>query len=77
MGLATSDTFTHGWDLAKATGLSTDLDPELAEQLLEAAALLVPDQRRGDEPMAFGPKVEPPAGATPADRLAAFMGRQA
>src|SRR5262245_23737496 len=27
MGLATSDTFTHGWDLAKATGQSTDLDP--------------------------------------------------
>lgn len=77
MGLATSDTFTHGWDLAKATGQSTDLDPELAAQLLEAAQLLVPDQFRGDEPMPFGPKLEPPANATAADRLAAFMGRQA
>src|SRR5205814_272264 len=64
MGLATSDTFTHGWDLAKATGQSTDLDPELAGQLLDAAALLVPDQFRGDEPMPFGPKMEAPANAT-------------
>jgi uncharacterized protein (TIGR03086 family) len=77
MGLATTDTFTHGWDLAKATRQSTDLDPVLAEQLLPAAELLVPDQFRGDEPMPFGPRVEPPAGATAADRLAAFMGRGA
>ena len=76
MGLATTDTFTHGWDLAKATGQSTDLDPELAEQILQAAQLLVPDQFRGDEPLPFGPKVEPPAGAGAADQLAAFMGRQ-
>jgi uncharacterized protein (TIGR03086 family) len=76
MGLATTDTFTHGWDLAKATGQSTDLDPELAEQILQAAQLLVPDQFRGDEPLPFGPKVEPLAGAGAADRLAAFMGRQ-
>src|SRR5438552_11639235 len=71
MGIATTDTFTHGWDLAKATGQSTDLDPELADQLLEAAARLVPDQFRGEEPMPFGPKVEPAVGATAADRLAA------
>jgi uncharacterized protein (TIGR03086 family) len=77
MGLATTDTFTHGWDLAKATGQSTDLDPELAEQLLQAAVALVPDQFRGDEPLPFGPKVEPPAGATTADRLAALLGRHA
>ncbi|MEQ1788015.1 MAG: TIGR03086 family metal-binding protein [Acidimicrobiales bacterium] len=76
MGLATTDAFTHGWDLAKATGQSTDLDPELAGQLLEAAQLLVPDQFRGDEPMPFGPRVEAPSGASAADRLAAFMGRQ-
>jgi len=76
MGLATSDTFTHGWDLAKATGQSTDLDPELAAQILETAPMLVPDQFRGDEPMPFCPKVEAPAGATNADKLAAFFGRQ-
>ena len=68
-------TFTHGWDLAKATGQSTDLDPALAEQILEVAAMIVPDQFRGPEPMPFGPAVEPPAGAPVADRLAAFFGR--
>lgn len=76
MGLATSDTFQHGWDLAKATGQSTDLDPELAGQLLDQVQQTIPDQFRGDEPMPFGPKVEAPAGATNADKLAAFLGRQ-
>lgn len=75
MGLATTDTFTHGWDLAKATGQSTDLDAELAAELLTAAELLVPDQFRGAEPMPFGPRAEAPAAATAADRLAAFLGR--
>jgi len=76
MGLATTDTFQHGWDLPKATGQSTDLDPELAAQVLEGAQQSIPDQFRGDEPMPFGPKVEAPAGATNADKLAAFLGRQ-
>lgn len=74
MGLATTDTFTHGWDLAKATGQSTDLDPELAEGLLANAP--IPDAFRGDEPMPFGPKQEAPAGATAADRFAAYLGRK-
>jgi uncharacterized protein (TIGR03086 family) len=76
MGLVTTDTFTHGWDLAKATGQSTDLDPELAAQVLEGARLLVPDGLRGDEPLPFGPVLDAPAGACAADRLAAFMGRR-
>lgn len=76
MALATTDTFTHGWDLAKATGQSTDLDPELAEQLLAGAKASIPDHFRGDEPMPFGPAKEAPEGASAADRLAAFLGRQ-
>jgi uncharacterized protein (TIGR03086 family) len=74
MSLATTDTFTHGWDLAKATGQSADLDPELAEHLLESVQL--PDAFRGDEPMPFGPRLEARDGACAADRLAAFMGRE-
>lgn len=73
MALATSDTFTHGWDLAKATGQSTDLDPELAEQLLAAGG--IPDQFRGPEPMPFGVAQEASADATAADRYAAYLGR--
>ena len=30
VGLATVDTFVHGWDLAKATGQNPNFDPQLA-----------------------------------------------
>lgn len=71
------DTFTHGWDLARATGQSTDLDPETATRLLEIAAPLLPDALRGADGQApFGPAQSAPAGASPADQLAAFMGRR-
>jgi uncharacterized protein (TIGR03086 family) len=77
MGLATTDTFQHGWDLARATGQSTDIEPELAAQLLEGAQANIPEQFRGaDGVMPFGPIQAAPAGATKADQLAAFMGRK-
>jgi uncharacterized protein (TIGR03086 family) len=76
MGIATVDTFAHAWDLAKATGQSTDLDPELAGQLLEQSKVAISDGFRGDEPMPFGPKQEAGAGASAADELAAFLGRR-
>jgi uncharacterized protein (TIGR03086 family) len=75
MGLATTDTFTHSWDLAKATGQSTDRAPGLAEQLLAGARGSIPDAVRGDEPMPFAPEKSAPDGASAADRLAAFLGR--
>ncbi len=77
VNIATVDTFTHGWDLARATGQSSDLDPELAVQLLAIAQASLPDTFRGPEGKApFLPKVEAPAGAPAADQLAAFLGRQ-
>jgi uncharacterized protein (TIGR03086 family) len=75
MGLATTDTFTHAWDLAKATGQSTDLAPELAEQVLAGARHAISDDIRGDEPMPFAAERPCPDGASAADRLAAFLGR--
>ncbi|MBE1496955.1 uncharacterized protein (TIGR03086 family) [Amycolatopsis lexingtonensis] len=65
----------HGWDIADATGASTDLLPELAAGALEqwrARFGATPRQPGGP----FGPEVEAPAGATAADRLAAFLGRR-
>jgi uncharacterized protein (TIGR03086 family) len=77
VNIATGDAFTHGWDLARATGQSTDLDPELATAILAFARGFLSDEMRGPDGVApFGPEVEAPAGATPADRLAAFLGRQ-
>ncbi|NJC69784.1 TIGR03086 family protein [Planosporangium thailandense] len=67
------DTTVHAWDLAKATGQSTDLDPELAEVALSALRAALPADRSGGTP--FGPEQPAPAGATAADRLAAFAGR--
>lgn len=75
MGIATLDTFTHAWDLAKATGQSTDLAPALAGELLEQAKVSIPDAFRGQEPMPFGPAQNAGAGASTADQLAAFLGR--
>jgi uncharacterized protein (TIGR03086 family) len=75
--IACGDTFTHGWDLAKATGQSTDLDPETAAELLEIVSPMLPDAFRGEDGQApFGPVQDAPAGATAADKMAAFMGRR-
>ena len=76
LSLATMEQFTHGWDLARAIGHPTDLDPELATELLGQARLAIVDEYRGaDGEALFGPVREAPAGAGPADRLAAFLGR--
>jgi uncharacterized protein (TIGR03086 family) len=76
MGLAATDQFVHGWDLARAIGHDCDLDPDLADELLDQARMAILDAYRGADGVAlFGPIVEAPAGLRPADRLAAFLGR--
>lgn len=77
MRIAATDTFTHGWDLARATGQDSDLDPELAAQLLADARPMMRDAFRGPDPTStFGPAVDVPESAPPADQLAGFLGRQ-
>lgn len=74
--IAVLDSFVHGWDLARATGQSTDLDPELAAELIDYARGL-PDALRGpDGEASFGPAVEVPESAPAADRLAGLLGRR-
>ena len=75
VGLAATDTFTHGWDLAKATGQNTDLLPALATQLLEGAKQSISPAFRSDDGAVFGHEQTAPAGASHADQLAAFLGR--
>ena len=66
------DLVVHGWDLAKAAGLDDRIDPgDLAR--LEEASKGFGDAMRG--PGAFGPEVEPPAGADEQTRVLAFLGR--
>jgi len=76
IGLATTDTFTHGWDLATATGQDTDLAPELAAQLLVGAQQAIRPELRSEDGAVFGFEQTPPAGASNADKLAAFLGRK-
>lgn len=75
-GIAATDTFVHGWDLARATGQPTDLAPGLAATLLEAAEQNIGDTFRGSDGEAmFAARQEAPVGSTNADQLAAFLGR--
>jgi len=77
VNIAATDSFAHGWDLARATGQPTDLDPDLARQLLENARAFLPDTMRGADGQApFGPRVDVPASAPAADQLAGFLGRR-
>jgi uncharacterized protein (TIGR03086 family) len=75
VNLATNDIFTHGWDLAKATGQSADLDAPLATMLLAGSRHALPDAVRNAAGNPFGFATEAPSGATAADELAAFLGR--
>jgi uncharacterized protein (TIGR03086 family) len=76
LGMAATEQFTHGWDLARAIGYDTDLDPALATELLSQAKLAITDAYRGPDGQAlFGPARNAPAGAGQADQLAAFLGR--
>lgn len=75
LGLAVTDTFTHAWDLARATGQDTDLDEGLATQILEASQASIQDSFRSEAGNIFGFAQEAPEGASAADRLAAFLGR--
>ncbi|MBO0807472.1 MAG: TIGR03086 family protein [Actinobacteria bacterium] len=77
MHIAATDTFTHGWDLARATGQDSDLDPELAARLLASSRQAMSDSFRGPDPTSpFGPAVDVPESAPAADKLAGFLGRQ-
>ncbi|MDI2130755.1 maleylpyruvate isomerase family mycothiol-dependent enzyme [Yinghuangia seranimata] len=62
----------HGWDIARACGLDRPIPRALADRLLAAAVLLVPDDDRAPQ---FGPVVPVPARACASDRLVAFLGR--
>ena len=66
----------HGWDLAKATGQPTELDPEIASWVLAVAQRILPPEPRGGEEIPFGPVVPVPPGAGVYARLAAWLGRQ-
>lgn len=72
VSMRTAEMTIHSWDIAKATGQSTDFDPELAEQVLRSVRPAFPADRGGSP---FRPEQPAPPDASAADRLAAFAGR--
>jgi uncharacterized protein (TIGR03086 family) len=70
--MRTVEMTVHSWDVATATGQSTDFDPELAEACLGSRRAWLATGREGSP---FGTEQPAPAGASAADRLAAFAGR--
>ena len=68
------DIVVHGWDLARATGQDTTIEPDLAAEALDISqGLLSPELR---ETGVFGPEVPISADDPLHDRLVAFMGRR-
>jgi uncharacterized protein (TIGR03086 family) len=68
-----TDQLAHAWDLAKATGMSTDLSPELYAIALEMLQNRFTAVGRSSS---FADEKPAPDGATAADRFAAFAGRR-
>ena len=68
-----TDQLAHAWDLAKATGMSTDLAPQLYAEALEMLQNRFASVGRS---ASFADEKDAPSGATAADRFAAFAGRQ-
>jgi uncharacterized protein (TIGR03086 family) len=77
VGQVIADLAVHGWDVAKATGQSTALDPEVGRYALDWGRRALQPRFRGDEASgrAFGPEVPVPDDAPLYDRLAGFFGR--
>ena len=73
--MASADQFVHGWDLARATGQSENLDSELATEFLGFYRAAIADEFRGPDAVApFGPLVNT-ASDDPVAQLAAVAGR--
>jgi uncharacterized protein (TIGR03086 family) len=68
------DMLVHAWDIARATGQPTDYAPELNETMLAMSRQMIAAVGRREG--TFGPEREAPAGASAADRYAAFLGRE-
>ncbi len=72
-GMRMSECVAHSWDLAKSTGQDTALDAELSNEALRIymSGLQGRDRTGG----AFGPEQPAPESASPAEKLAAYLGR--
>lgn len=68
-----NELLVHSWDLARAVGLPTDIEPDLAEESLAVWRAWIGGLPRGGE--GFAPEQPVADDAPAADRLAAYLGR--
>jgi uncharacterized protein (TIGR03086 family) len=73
-GFTAMDIVIHGWDLAKATGQDTAMEPWLAEAMLEFAQQSIGDDMSG-RGSRIGPMISVPDDSDPTARLVAYLGR--
>ena len=71
--LVAFDGLVHGWDIAAATGLTWELPGEVVAAVDAFARAALSDDLRDGE--TFKDATQPPADATPIERVAAFSGR--
>lgn len=74
LGIMSTDTLIHTWDLARALGEDVDLDADLLHRSWQN---IVPMDEAIRRPGVFGPKVDVGADATPQQQALAFFGRDA
>jgi uncharacterized protein (TIGR03086 family) len=68
----TADVFAHRWDLARSHDLDPQLDPDFCDELVAGMSSIEDMLRASGQ---YGPRVEVPASASPAEKLAGFLGR--
>ena len=69
-----TDLVVHGWDLARATGQDEQIDQDDVARVEKVSEGFGEGMR---SPRAFGPALDPPAGADRQTKLLAWLGRQA
>ena len=75
LNLAIFDLTVHAIDIAKATGQSPELDPEVLAVAYSNAQMMIADEMRNEEGNPFGFAVEVPDDAPVYDKLHALTGR--
>jgi len=71
----TAEFAVHAWDIARATGQSTDLDPDVGYRALTYGRQNLRPEFRGGTGSTFGQEVPVPDDAPIYDRLAGWFGR--